>query len=108
MNVEDILTLVKAGYTKTEIESFSQNLSTAAEKPVEVKQPASPAAAEKPEEKPEEKTSENTEVANMLAQMNDTLAKLQAFAIKTDGSASKPVTNDYKDILGSVYGKKEN
>jgi len=107
MNVEEILTLVKAGYTKAEIESFSQNLSITAAKPAELEQPALPAAAEDREEKPEEKPAENSEVAKMLAQMNDTLAKLQAFAIKTDGSASKPVNNDYKDILGSVYGKKE-
>ena len=106
MNVDDILTLVKAGYTKSEIESFTQDLSTAAAKPAEV-QPATPAAAEDPEKKTEEKPAENTEVAKMLAQMNDTLAKLQAFAIKTDGSASKPDNNDYKNILGSVYGKKE-
>lgn len=120
MNAREILSLVNAGFTKADIMALTNTPATNESKPAE--QPAE-AAGSKPAEQPAEAAAEKpaedklvdgnprpempAELAAALNNINNTLAKLQAYALKTD---AQPAVNtaDYKTILGSVYsGKKE-
>ena len=120
MDAREILSLVNAGFTKADIMALTNTPATNESKPAE--QPAE-AAGSKPAEQPAEAAAERpaedkpangdprpempAELAAALNNINNTLAKLQAYALKTD---AQPAVNtaDYKTILGSVYsGKKE-
>ena len=112
MNAADILKLVNAGYTKADIEALTAEAAPEA-KPAEAPEvkpaeaPEVKPAETAPEVKPEDKAPLDPEIAKTLALMNETLGKLQAFAVKTDGNADIK-TNDYKDILGGIInGRKE-
>ena len=103
MTTDDILLLVKAGFTKEDITGFT----TA--KPAEVKpeEVTITQPEEKPAEveaKPAEKPAESEALTKVLAKIDQTLAAMQNFALKTDGQpARKP--NDAISILGSVINK---
>lgn len=113
MDAREILALVNAGFTKADIMALTDS-----NPPIEsTAQQTAEASAEKPAEKPAEASAEKpaedkpaempAELAAALNNINNTLAKLQAYALKTD---AQPAANnaDYKTILGSVYsGKKE-
>lgn len=120
MNAREILSLVNAGFTKADIMALINNPATTDSKPAEQ---AAEAAGSKPAEQPAEAVAEKpaedkpadgnprpempAELAAALNNINNTLAKLQAYALKTD---AQPAVNtaDYKTILGSVYsGEKE-
>lgn len=94
MNFEDILTLVKAGYTKEEISALTADNTAAppveaapqqSAAPAETGQPAPAATEAAPEAAPD--------LAGVLNKINDTLAALQAAAITGDSrgtAAPKP------------------
>ena len=96
MNFEDIVTLVKAGYTKEEIAALTAETGQkpAEQKPAETGQ--KPAEQKPAEQKPAEQKPAGTEsapdIAGVLNKINDTLAALQAAAITGDsrGAATKP------------------
>lgn len=105
MDAREILSLVNAGFTKADIMALTNTPATNESKPAEqpAEQPAEAAAEKTAEDKPEMPA----ELAAALNNINNTLARLQAYALKTD---AQPAVNtaDYKTILGSVYsGKKE-
>lgn len=99
MKFDDILTLIKAGYTKEEINALTAD-NTAA--PPATAAPAqTPAQAETGPEEAAQKTDwlkpltegpETVDIFGVLNKINDTLAALQAAAITGDsrGSATKP------------------
>lgn len=100
MNAQEILTLVNAGFTKADILALANPDDKPAEIPAE---PEEQAAKDAPIEKSEnEAPAMPAEVSAVLNQINATLAKLQAYAVKTDAQPMGK-TADYKDILGSVY-----
>lgn len=112
MNTTDVLNLVNAGFTKAEIMALAADKETKqpAEQPApeNAEQQPAPAKAEPQQPAPEKAAPElPAEVANALANINATLAKLQAFAVKTDAQPPQPKDGDYKAILSSVYNKKE-
>lgn len=83
MNTEDLLLLIKAGYTKADIDAMNEKQ----EKPVE-----KPAKLPDPEEKPEEKQEEKTEdpVMTELKALKDQISKLSV----THGAAEIPKEED--------------
>jgi hypothetical protein len=107
MNVEQIFKLVDAGFTKADIMALiGENQPT--EAPKQPEDVNSQPAAETPSEAPAEPQHNiNDEIAATLASMNNTLAKLQTFALKTDTQPGRSDNNDYKTILSSLYNKKE-
>lgn len=112
MNTNDVLNLVNAGFTKAEIMALAGNEESKqpAEQPAPEKaeqQPA-PAKAEPQQPAPEKAAPElPAEVTEALANINATLAKLQAFAVKTDAQPPQPKDGDYKSILSSIYNNKK-
>lgn len=113
MTVQEIVKLVNAGFTKSEIIALGADQPAPEEQPTPAPAPK-PAPAPTPEPAPApapapEKAAPElpAEVANALANINATLAKLQAFAVKTDAQPPQPKDGDYKSILSSVYNKKE-
>lgn len=100
MNAEDVLALVKAGYTKDEITAFNSAQTPATEAPKE-----EPVAVETPKE-PEQvkKNSDGLDVAAMKADFLADVTKMiqannrQQVVIDTP----KPQTTD--DIFASVFG----
>lgn len=96
MNFQDVLTLLKAGYTKEEISAMTADNTaappaTAAPEqslsPAETGQQTAPAATQ--QTTPAEST---PDLVGVLGKINDTLAALQAAAITGDsrGAATKP------------------
>ena len=98
MTVQEIVKLVNAGFTKSEIIALGADQPAPEEQPTPAPEPA-PAPAPTPELP--------AAVTEALANINATLAKLQAFAVKTDAQPPQPKDGDYKAILSSVYNKKE-
>lgn len=100
MNAEDVLALVKAGYTKDEIAAFNSATAPATETPKE-----EPVAVETPAE-PEQvkKNSDGLDVTAMKADILADVTKMiqannrQQVVIDTP----KPQTND--EIFASVFG----
>ena len=105
MNVENIIKLVDAGFTKAEIAALIAETPVEAPKQtVDIKDQPAP---EKPAEAPAQPAEGiNKDIAAALANINSTLEKLQTFALKTDAQPGKQTT-DFKAILSSVYNKKE-
>ena len=101
MNFEDIVTLVKAGYTKEEIAALTaetgqkpaeQKPAETGQKPAEQKPAEQKPAEQKPAEQKPAGTESAPDIAGVLNKINDTLAALQAAAITGDsrGAATKP------------------
>ena len=107
MNTEQILKLVDAGFTKDDIMALAGE-NQPAEAPKQPEVTNTQPAPENPSETPTEpQDSINKEIAATLANMNNTLAKLQTFALKTDAQPGHTDNNDFKAILSSLYNKKE-
>ena len=99
MDFQDILTLVKAGYTKEEISAMTADNTAAppaTAAPAETGQQTAPAATQQTDATaaaqqttPAEST---PDLVGVLGKINDTLAALQAAAITGDsrGAATKP------------------
>lgn len=95
MNVEQIIKLLDAGYTKEDIEKMNQ---PAAEPASEEKQPE-PAPA--PETKPEEKKTESEPVNNqMLKELQDLKKAVYAMNIMNSSQPGQPESVD--DILAKA------
>lgn len=95
MNVEQIIKLLDAGYTKEDIEKMNQ---PAAEPAPEEKQPE-PAPA--PEAKPEEKKTESEPVNNqMLKELQDLKKAVYAMNIMNSSQPGQPESVD--DILAKA------
>lgn len=110
MTVQEIVKLVNAGFTKSEIIALGADQPAPEEQPTPAPAPEpTPAPAPAPEPTPASAPAAElpAEVTEALANINATLAKLQAFAVKTDAQPPQPKDGDYKAILSSVYNKKE-
>lgn len=113
MNSNEILELVRAGFTKDDIMALSAPAQAAEPevKPNEVISSSSvpltsPAEEKAPEAAPPASGELPPAVASALEQINATLSKLQQYAIRTDGQPEKK-TDGYKEILGSTYNRKD-
>lgn len=107
MNAEQILKLVDAGFTKEDILALAGE-NQPAEAPKQPEVIDSQPAPENPSETPTEpQDSISKEIAATLANMNNTLTKLQTFALKTDAQPGHTDNTDFKTILSSLYNKKE-
>lgn len=96
MNVEQIIKLLDAGYTKEDIEKMNQPAAEPA--PQEEKQPE-PAPA--PEAKPEEKKPESEPVNNqMLKELQDLKKAVYAMNIMNSSQPGQPESVD--DILAKA------
>lgn len=96
MNVEQIIKLLDAGYTKEDIEKMNQPAAEPA--PQEEKQPE-PAPA--PEAKPEEKKTESEPVNNqMLKELQDLKKAVYAMNIMNSSQPGQPESVD--DILAKA------
>ena len=108
MEIEKIMKLVDAGFTREEILNFAggKQVEKPAEKPVE--KPAEP-SAEKPAEKPEEKTNENDALNSILQEMKNVVLEIQKANIFR-ASLPGPGDGDNVDsILASIINpRKEN
>lgn len=97
MNVEQIIKLIAAGYTKEDIEKMNQPAAEPAPAPEE-KQPE-PAPA--PEEKPEEKKTESEPVNNqMLKELQD--LKKAVYAMNIMNSSQPGQHESVDDILAKA------
>ena len=99
MNVEQIIKLLDAGYTKEDIEKMNQ---PAAEPAPEAKQPeqAQPEPAPAPEAKPEEKKTESEPVNNqMLKELQDLKKAVYAMNIM---QSAQPEQQSIDDILAKA------
>ena len=97
MNVEQIIKLLDAGYTKEDIEKMNQPAQDPAPAPEE-KQPE-PAPA--PEAKPEEKKTESEPVNNqMLKELQDLKKAVYAMNIMNSSQPGQPESVD--DILAKA------
>lgn len=110
MTLEDTLALIKAGYTKDEINSLSAGTDTvkassgdtAAEPAAET--PAPKAAEDTPEAAPE--TPVNTgELKTLLENINSTLAALQAAAVRGDSRGAAKVRTAGQELAAIIAGK---
>lgn len=99
MNFQDVLTLLKAGYTKEEISAMTADNTAAppaTAAPEQSPAPAetgTPAAQQTAPAAQQTAPAENTpDLVGVLGKINDTLAALQAAAITGDsrGAATKP------------------
>jgi hypothetical protein len=97
MNVEQIIKLLDAGYTKEDIEKMNQPAQDPAPAPEE-KQPESVPA---PEAKPEEKKTESEPVNNqMLKELQDLKKAVYAMNIMNSSQPAQPESVD--DILAKA------
>lgn len=97
MNIEQIIKLIDAGYTKEDIEKMNQPASDPAPAP-EAKQP-DPAQPEQP--KPEEKKPESEPVnAQMLKELQDLKKAVFAMNIMQSSQPAQPESVD--DILAKA------
>lgn len=99
MDFQDILTLVKAGYTKEEISAMTADNTAAPAQAAAPEQSPAPAETGTPAAQQTATTAQQTTLAEstpdlvgVLGKINDTLAALQAAAITGDsrGAATKP------------------
>ena len=96
MNFQDVLTLLKAGYTKEEISAMTADNTAAPPATAAPEQSPAPAETGTPaaqQTTPATQPTESTpDLVGVLGKINDTLAALQAAAITGDsrGAATKP------------------
>ena len=96
MDFQDILTLVKAGYTKEEISAMTADNTAAppaTDAPEQSPAPAETGTPAAQQTAPAAQPAESTpDLVGVLGKINDTLAALQAAAITGDsrGAATKP------------------
>ena len=96
MDFQDILTLVKAGYTKEEISAMTADNTAAPPATAAPEQSPAPAETGTPAAQQTTPAAQPVEsapdIAGVLNKINDTLAALQAAAITGDsrGAATKP------------------
>ena len=96
MNFQDVLTLLKAGYTKDEISAMTADNTAAPAQAAAPQQSPAPAETGTPAAQQTAPAAQQTEsapdLAGVLSKINDTLAALQAAAITGDsrGAATKP------------------
>ena len=97
MNIEQIIKLLDAGYTKEDIEKMNQ---PAAEPEPQEEKPE-PAPAPAPETKPEEKKTESEPVNNqMLKELQDLKKAVYAMNIMNSSQPGQPESVD--DILAKA------
>lgn len=105
MTIEDVVTLVKAGFTKDDIAAMvsAPEVKTEPETKPEVKT--------EPETKPEVKAEPETKpavsedaVSKLMAKLDQAVASMQSFALKTDGQPAQ-AESDYKSILSGIIKK---
>ena len=102
MNIEQIIKLIDAGYTKEDIEKMNQPASDPAPAP-EAKQPeqTQPEPVPAPEPKPEEKKPESEPVnAQMLKELQDLKKAVYAMNIMQSSQPAQPESVD--DILAKA------
>ena len=108
MEIEKIMKLVDAGFTREEILNF------AGEKPVEkpVEKPAEKPVekpVEKPAEKPAEKTNENEALGEILQEMKNVVLEIQKANIFRASLPGPGDENNVDNILASIINpRKEN
>ena len=111
MTVDDILKLVNAGFNKDEIISLASPVKAENRPAEEAKAEVDANIQAEPEKPAEAPTEPNAAIPEALAaaleNINNTLAKLQTFAIKTDAQPEPAKTDDVTAILGSIINRKE-
>lgn len=102
MNVEQIIKLLDAGYTKEEIEKMNQPAADPAPAPEEKQpEPAQPEPAKPEQAKPEEKKPESEPVNNgMLQELRD--LKKAVFAMNIMNSSQPEQAESVDDILAKA------
>lgn len=112
MDIEKIMKLVDAGFTREEILNFAggkpdeKSVEKPAEKPVEkpVEKPA-----EKPVEKPAEKSNENEALNNILQEMKNVVLEIQKANIFRASLPGPDDGDNVDSILASIINpRKEN
>ena len=110
MTLEDTLALIKAGYTKDEINSLSAGTTdtvkassgdTAAEPAAAIE----PAPAPVPAEPTPEAAPDNSELKTLLENINSTLAALQAAAVRGDSRGAAQVRTAGQELAAIIAGK---
>lgn len=101
MNVEQIIKLLDAGYTKEDIEKMNQPAQDPAPAPETKPEQAQPEPAPAPETKPEEKKTESEPVNNqMLKELQDLKKAVYAMNIMNSSQPGQPESVD--DILAKA------
>lgn len=101
MNVEQIIKLLDAGYTKEDIEKMNQPAQDPEPAPEEKPEQAQPEPAPAPETKPEEKKTESEPVNNqMLKELQDLKKAVYAMNIMNSSQPGQPESVD--DILAKA------
>lgn len=92
MNFQDVLTLLKAGYTKEEISAMTADNTAAPPAAAAPEQSPAPAETTAPATQQTAPAESTPDLVGVLGKINDTLAALQAAAITGDsrGAATKP------------------
>ena len=113
MTLEDTLALIKAGYTKDEINSLSagttDTLKASSEDtaagPESAKAEAAPEAAGQPSEAAPETPVNTGELKTLLENINSTLAALQAAAVRGDSRGAAQVRTAGQKLAAIIAGK---
>lgn len=109
MNANDVLELVRAGFTKEDIMSLAAPAPQAEEPAPQEEVSAAPSVSPiqaAPEAPAPDAGAVPEAVAAALENINATLSKLQQFAVRTDAQKVQPA-DTYKDVLGSIINRKD-
>ena len=112
MTLEDTLALIKAGYTKDEINSLSAGTNTVkassedtAAEPAGASETPAPEAAGQPSEASPETPVNTGELKTLLENINSTLAALQAAAVRGDSRGAAQVRTAGQELAAIIAGK---
>ena len=99
MNYEDIILLVKAGYTRDQIAAMQAP--TAPTAPAEPQTPSAPAEPAEPQTQPAQ--AHPTEIGDLVQMLSAEFAKLNAAIVKANlQQAQQPPQESVDDILASI------
>lgn len=98
MNIDDILTLARAGYTAEQISTLARGMNPAPAEPAPVPAPADPAPGAPAEPAPGAPANSNVELLNAIKGLETTIKGL---AVATT-SQPAPKTESVDDIIASI------